>query len=339
LIALAEWVSHRARTDVAPAGRAFAALRRARRYVLMMLATSLVATLATAPFAIYHFDRAAAYSLLANLLAEPVVAFVIMPFAAIAVVAMPFGLEASPLKIMGWGVHVMSEIARWVAGLPGAATFVRAWPATALVMIVFGALWIALWRRNWRWLGIVPIGAGFATIISSAPADVFIARDAKAIAVRGADGKLAVLAAHPDDYTASQWLQRDGDRRKVAVARSAARCDAMGCVATARDGRIVALSLNAGALIEDCAKANVLIAAIAVRRRCASPELVLNRFDIARSGAISLSFNGDQIRIETVAADRGNRPWSKHGSTAYSTGSRNTSLNFRITAKGENRSE
>ena len=59
-----------------------------------MMLTSLVATLATTPFAIYHFDRAAAYSVLANLLAEPVVAFVIMPSAAFAVLAMPAGLDA-----------------------------------------------------------------------------------------------------------------------------------------------------------------------------------------------------------------------------------------------------
>src|SRR6266481_7850413 len=63
--------------------------------------------------------------------------FVIMPAAAIAVVTMPFALETEPLKIMGWGVHVMTGIAHWVASLPGAADLVRAWPATALVVIVF----------------------------------------------------------------------------------------------------------------------------------------------------------------------------------------------------------
>ena len=150
LIALAEWAASRPRRDE-PRGRVLGVLRTSRRYVLGMLAASLVATLATTPFAIYHFDRAASYSLLANLLAEPIVAFVIMPSAAAAVVMMPFGLETWPLQTMGWGVHQITAIAHWVAGLPGATTLIRAWPLGALLGIVAGGLWIALWRRSWRW--------------------------------------------------------------------------------------------------------------------------------------------------------------------------------------------
>jgi len=101
----------------------------------------------------------------------------------------------------------------------------------------------------------------------------------------------------------------------------------------------VALSLTAGALVEDCARANVLIAAIPVRRRCTSPQLVLNRFDIAKNGATALTFEKDGITMETVAAERGNRPWSKHGAARYSAGSRNTFSNFRNPAPGEKRSE
>ncbi|HYM19335.1 MAG TPA: ComEC/Rec2 family competence protein [Micropepsaceae bacterium] len=318
LIALAEWISSRRHKDAGAFGRGWRLFRHIRHYILMMLATSIVATLATAPFAIYHFDRAALYSLLANLLAEPVVAFVIMPAAAIAVVAMPLGLEAEPLKLMGWGVHMMTRIAHWVASLPGAADFARAWPASALIVIVFGALWIALWRPRWRWLGLMPIASGFVLILASVPADVFIERDAKAMAVRGGDGKLLILGPHPDEYTASQWLQRDGDKRKVAEARLGARCDATGCVATAKNGRVVALSLKPEAVIEDCAKANILVAAVVVRR-CDGPGLVLNRFDILRIGATALTLDKDEIKIETVTAERGERPWTKHGKD-YRTG-------------------
>jgi competence protein ComEC len=91
LIVLAEWGAARPRDDTAGLGRAMRLWRRARRYIVGMLLVSAVATLATTPFAIYHFDRAAFYSLLANFMAEPIVAFVIMPSAAFAVILMPFG--------------------------------------------------------------------------------------------------------------------------------------------------------------------------------------------------------------------------------------------------------
>lgn len=310
LIALAEWGSARARSDAPPQGRIAFLWRKGRRYVFGMLLTSIVATLATTPFAIYHFDRASAYSLLANLLAEPVVAFVIMPFAAIAVILMPLGLEAAPLHAMGWGVHLMTAIAHWVAGLPGATALVRAWPPAALVAIVFGGLWIALWRMQWRWLGLVPITVAMAAIVASAPPDLFIARDGQSMAVRGSDGRLVVLGAKPDEYTAEQWLLRDGDRRDVAAARAGAHCDELGCVAATRDGRVVALAMRAGALEEDCARANFVISAVPVRRSCEGRDLVLDRFDVGRSGATAVTLTANGTVIETVAAERGKRPWS-----------------------------
>jgi competence protein ComEC len=313
LIALAEWGASRPRADAGAPGRALLLWRKTRRYVIGMILASVVATLATTPFAIYHFDRAASYSLLANLLAEPVVAFVIMPWAAIAVILMPFGLENGPLQIMGWGVHIMTGIAHWVADLPGAATLVRAWPAAALVAIVLGGLWIALWRLRWRWLGLVPIALALAAILESSPADVLIARDGLSAAVRTVDGTLVILGEKPDDYTASQWLLRDGDRRDVAAARLGAHCDELGCVVEGKDHRLVALSLRAGALVDDCARARIVVSAVPVRRPCRGPELVLDRFDVARDGATALTFGVDGISVETVAAERGKRPWSVRG--------------------------
>jgi competence protein ComEC len=175
-------------------------------------------------------------------------------------------------------------------------------------------LWIALWRRNWRWLGLAPIGLGFAAIFVSAPPDLFIARDAQSAALRDSAGRLTILGAHPDDYTATQWLLRDGDKRDVAAARGAAQCDELGCVARAKDGRLVALSLRVGALAEDCARANIVVAAVPIRRPCERPELVLNRFDVAKNGATALTFARGGIKVETVASERGNRPWSKPAS-------------------------
>ena len=102
LIALAEWEGRRPRTDTFPKG-IWRIIRAARKYVVGVVAASIVAGVATAPFAIFHFNRAVGYSLLSNLLALPVVGAVIMPAAAVAVVMMPFGLEYWPLQVMGWG--------------------------------------------------------------------------------------------------------------------------------------------------------------------------------------------------------------------------------------------
>ena len=312
LIALAEWQSGRRSGPPQPAGRFGRVWRKLRVYVLGALAVSTVATLASTPIAIYHFDRAAFYSLLANLIAEPVVAFVIMPAAAIAVIVMPLGLELMPLRVMGWGVHVMSSIAHWVAGLPGATTMVRSWPVAALAIMIFGGLWIALWRQKWRWFGLIPVAAAMLLIMFSSTPDLFVARDLRSAAIRGPDGKLIVVGERPDPYTASQWLIRDGDRRDLAAARAAAYCDEIGCVASGMQGRVIAVARAISALPEDCTRARIVISTLPLHGRCAGPELLVDRSDTDRNGALAISFRSGRTIVETVASDRGKRPWVRH---------------------------
>ena len=71
---------------------------------LLMLAGSLVTTLiascATAPFALYHFNRVALFSVAANLLAVPLTSILVMPAAVLVLALLPFGLEAWPLAAM-----------------------------------------------------------------------------------------------------------------------------------------------------------------------------------------------------------------------------------------------
>lgn len=311
LIALAEWQSARSAPLVRPAGRIGRIWHKARHYVLGALLVSVVATLATTPMAIYHFDRAAAYSLISNFLAEPVVAFVIMPAAAMAVVLMPIGAELLPLRIMGWGVHVMSAIAHWTAGLPGATAMVRAWPASALAIMVLGGLWIALWRQTWRWLGVAPIAAAVLLILISRPPDLLIGRDLQSAAIRGPDGGLVIIGARPDNYTASQWLIRDGDRRDLATARAASHCDESGCAGSGGQGRIVAIPAMVSALSEDCSRARIVISTIPLHGNCRGPELLVDQSDMLRNGAMTVTFYGDTRIIDTVAAGRGDRPWTK----------------------------
>ena len=82
LIAVAEWEMPRERT--APRGALY-------RYIHGIVMTSLVGSLATMPFALFHFDRATHYAVLGNLIAMPVMGFWVMPAAALSVALMPFG--------------------------------------------------------------------------------------------------------------------------------------------------------------------------------------------------------------------------------------------------------
>jgi len=311
LIAVAEWEQRR-RARRGPQPRP--SFAHVRHYLRGIAITSFVGSIATMPYAAFHFDRATHYAVLGNLLAMPIMGFVTMPMAALSVALMPLRLDFIPLHLMGWGIWAMLAVGRFVSHLPGAVTIVAAWPMRALVLISLGGLWVVIWRSAWRWLGLAPLFAGIALIVVARPPDVLIARDGQTIAVRAADGRLHFLSHIADEYSASEWLKRDGDARlaheSIARAEDGVRCDALGCVAQMPGGIRVAAVRRVDALKEDCTNAGVVISAVPTRSLCRSPALVIDRFDVARHGAYAV-WLGRNIVFETVQQVRGLRPWSR----------------------------
>jgi competence protein ComEC len=120
LVALYEWLSERGRRSLHDVSPVWVALRRGASLVGGAAATTLVASAAIAPFAVYHFHRMTHFGLIANLVAAPLVSLLIMPMALLSLLAMPFGLEAWPLKAMGLGIELMVATGNWVASFPGA---------------------------------------------------------------------------------------------------------------------------------------------------------------------------------------------------------------------------
>jgi competence protein ComEC len=317
LVAVAEWEQARAAKRVE---YTVWPLPGVRRYLRGIATTSLVGSIATMPFAAYHFDRATHYAVLGNLGAMPIMGFVVMPAAALSVILMPFGLDAVPLHVMGWGIDAMLAVGSWVSHLPGAVSVVAAWPIAALVLLSFGGLWTALWRGAWRWLGFIPATAGIAMTFLARPPDILVSRDADMVALRGADGRLVLLTAPSDEYSAADWLKRDGDARLaddvVATAKDGVTCDAAGCVAHAANGMILAAPVRPEALADDCAMATIVVSAVPTRHRCLGPKLVVDRFDVARNGATAIWLQ-DGIAVRTVKNERGDRPWSQSPHRAF----------------------
>jgi competence protein ComEC len=298
LVAVAEWEQRRM-------GRA----RRGRlyRYVHGIAMTSLVGSLATAPFALFHFDRTAHYAVLGNLIAMPVMGFWVMPAAALSVALMPFGLEAPALHILGQGIAAMVAVGRFVSGLPGAVSLSPAMPLSALVAVSLGGLWLAIWRGALRWWGLGPMLLGAALAVAARPPDMLVAPDARTIAVRGKDGLLHFLRPPKDRFAASEWLRRDGDARdlKAAMGLTGLSCDGFGCTVTA-NGILIAASLRPGALAEDCARADVVVTT--ARESCRGPAVMIN----ARTAEAGQGWRIDlapRPRAVSVRAMRGERPW------------------------------
>ncbi len=297
-------------------------VRGALTYLAGIVIMSLVASAASAVFAIYHFQQSAFYGMGANLLAVPVHDLWIMPWGIASYALMPMGLEVLALKPMGWGISAMLWVARLFSGFPGATGHFAAMPAAALGLIVLGGLWFLLWTRRWRWLGVAPVAAGILLTLTARQPDLLIAEDGKLVAFRQDNGVMALSNRAHDKFTQSVWVRRAGEgdiednppplMHDVADSE---HCSQDACRFIVASHRVAILSDVHGFAAACDSDAEIVISAIAAHAHCKAP-LVIDRTDLARDGATAILFGETGLRIETVGQDSGDRPWSRGGLAA-----------------------
>ena len=128
--------------------------------VFGILMTTIIASLATTPYSIAFFQRFTAQAILGNLIAIPLVSLMIMPLALFNVIFLLFGGSNILFWLWEKSLAALCKVAVLVAQLPGAAIHVKAVPEYALATFSFGMLWLCIWKKSWRWFGVVPILLG-----------------------------------------------------------------------------------------------------------------------------------------------------------------------------------
>jgi competence protein ComEC len=235
-----------------------------------------------------------------------------MPAALATLVAIPFGLEAAPLWIMGWGLDAMGLVARYVAGLPGAVTRIPQVSDVAFALVLSGGLWLVLWQHKWRLAGIPLIIAALAGSAQIDRPDLLVGREGSLVAIRDTSGRLAAHSDRPSTFELTRWLEHDGDPRDPKAARrtSVYRCDPLGC-ATLAGGDALAISRHPASIADDCSRAKILIVDGARPRDCDTPLMLLDRAGLKTSGTVALYRRPDGTYTSRSVADaRGSRPWS-----------------------------
>ena len=282
---------------------------RAPFFLAATLLTTVVATLATAPFAAHHFGRIAAYGLAANLLAVPAAAFWIMPAAMLGALAMPLGLEAWPLAVMEAGIDAVLWTAEAVSSWPGAVRRFPPMPTTGAIAAAAGGLWLCLWQTRWRLLGLAGLAAALVIQTGTHPPDLMADSDARLFA-RHAEGRL-YLSKKRAGFLGRVWMEAAGTEEagSTAPGSPALSCDPLGCAAAN-----IAVVLRHEALEEDCRRAGIVLSAVTISRRarsryCAEASLIVDRRRLRRLGAHAIRLTPGGPVVETDWDRRGRRPW------------------------------
>ena len=304
-------------------------------FFIGIVGSTVIASLAVAPFAAFHFHKSQQYAVIANLIAVPACNLIVMPAALATYIAMPFGLEWAPLWLMGKGIDLMTWAALQVAALPGAVGRIPAFSDTAFGLMVFGGLWLCLWRTKWRFVGLFLIALGIALAPVRERPVALVGREGHLVAVRQSDGRLAALTSRRAKFELTRWLEHDGDSRdpRQATDRRAYRCDPIGCT-TRIAGTLVAISKRPASLTDDCTRAGLLVMSHPKPGTCQPQGLVIDYWALRRKGthAIYLSADG-RPRVRTVAAERGSRPWTSTSSDLKRRHSRQVKAHQRRTSR------
>jgi len=288
--------------------------------IAVLVIASLVAGLATTPYAAYHFHRMAPYGVIANLLAMPIISALSMPAGLLALVAVPFGFDAPLWRLMGVGIDWMVAVAVWVANLPGAVGHVPAFGIGALLLATAGLIVVCLLKSPLRFVGAGFVLAGCAVAMVAARPDVMVSAGGDVVAVRGADGRLSAAKFGSDTLSVREWLAADGDARLAndrAVTAGFA-CDPDGCVARLADGAVVAVSRTAAAFADDCTRAVLIVTLRVAPADCAAT--VIDRATLRSNGAMAFTYRNGQFEVTSARPEGLDRPWTRRREVARNTG-------------------
>jgi len=192
------------------------------KWGVALVFTSLVAGAATSVFGIYHFHRIANYSLLANILAVPIVTLIVMPCVVIWLfVFMLFGSVDNPAAwIIKLGIDIVLNISSMIESLPNSYSIVAAAPWFSLFLITTGGLWFMLWHGKVRLYGVGILLLGVVLWCMHDRPFMLVAPGGSLIGVMTNNGR-AIDHPSASSYVAQQWLVRDGESvdGKVAAMR------------------------------------------------------------------------------------------------------------------------
>ncbi len=186
-------------------------LRWSAAWILGLSLTSVVAGLATGLFAAHHFHSFAAYGLLGNLAAMPIVSLLVMPFGLMAMLTMPFGLEGLFLTIMSFGIDLVIAVARHVQSLGGDMRTGQI-PLTATLLMGSGFVVLVLARSRLRLIGIPVIVSGLvaATPVLAPKRPIMLISERADMVALVLDDALAVSKKRPSRFIFSQWQRAMG---------------------------------------------------------------------------------------------------------------------------------
>lgn len=290
-------------------------LKKIATYGMGIFKSSLVSSLATLPFTVFHFHKFTLQSVTGNGLAIPLVGAWIMPMGLLSTLcSFSENLQAFFLRRMGEGIVVMEKVIVWCSELPGSAIYVPQISLLSLSLVSLGGLWLCLWRHRLRWMGIPVMGVGILLVFTTDVPRVFISGDAKTVGIAD-DGYFFISSNRTETFLANVWSGFAGVKPEYVrkwTDSSYVSCVDHSCLFKTKDFTVGYLK-DLEHLEGFCESSNILVSQDplrGLRNTCKGPQIIIDRFDVWKYGAQIIFYKKGKLFLDRAAHGVGQRPWT-----------------------------
>ena len=282
--------------------------RRVVAYGTGLIATTLIATVATTPYTIAIFNRFTLQTIMGNFLAIPLTSILIMPAATLSVLSLPFGGCTPFFSLLSFGLEYLIHIAKTVSSWPGAAIIVPTPPPAFLGFITLGGLWICFWKQPWRWNGLILCGLGCLSPFLQSRATIYAAGDGSVFAYQKKDALYVSNLKHGSFFT-DQWMKELGLNQKKEWTSHQVKIGPALLVHSPYSHPYIPLQIT-----KEMCLAKALITTAYAWRECKQwghiPPLLIDRHTLKRDGTYQVWVTKSNIEVVSVRKLLGQRPWS-----------------------------
>jgi competence protein ComEC len=269
-----------------------------------LIATTLIATLATTPFTLALFNRITLQTIVGNFLAIPLTSILIIPAATFSVFSLFFGGIEFAFQMLSFGIKQLIRIAEMVSSWPGAAILVPTPPPSFLGLITLGALWICIWKSYWRWLGIIPCGTACIILFFQNPPTIYASVDGSVIAYSLRD-VLYISNLKKGSFYTNQWMKELGLTQKKEWTQDQVHLG--NCLMIRSSDYNLPIS-------KEMCQHPCLITTGYAWRECREwghlPKILIDRYTLKKEGIAQIWTNTNFIQVKFVKRELGIRPWN-----------------------------
>lgn len=284
--------------------------------VISLMATG-ISQAAIAPFALYHFGTVSFFGSLANVIAMPLMTFVLMPLILVGLILSVFDQFYLIAPLLGFGLQELLELAAWFADFPYAVIQMPLMPASALLVMTTGfGLWLMLKGKKAFFLLASSIGLGFIIHHGHISPDILISGERPSVAFKVSDYSLVTYGLKEKGFLVENWAQitgtefqfnkknlKDETQPTVRGDQIIRRCDNAGCVFywdRPKQSLVIlfAVSDSIWGLGDDCAKSHLVITRYSIggyplQAALCQKTRVISIDDLLSSGPLSVYLDHD----------------------------------------------